>query len=205
MNNHDSLFMDIAQRYSKMSYANKKKVGAIIVKNNTIISAGYNCTPVGFSNNCEDINGNTYWYVLHAEANAISNICQSRQTCTNSTLYITMSPCKECSKLILQSGIKKVVYKEKYKDISGLNFLGDNKVKCIQMENDEEVCKDEQLVNLENGEIKWDEIKKLYKDVTLDNPTKKYICKKCNKPFYCKNYKGEYPLCIDHRYNTFKK
>ena len=116
-----------------------------------------------------------------------------------------MSPCKECSKLILQSGIKKVVYKEKYKDISGLNFLGDNKVKCIQMENDEEVCKDEQLVNLENGEIKWDEIKKLYKDVTLDNPTKKYICKKCNKPFYCKNYKGEYPLCIDHRYNTFKK
>jgi dCMP deaminase len=206
---YDRLYMDIAERYSKMSCANKKKVGAVIVKNNTIISSGFNCTPFGFDKKCEDINGNTYWYVLHAEANAISNICRSRQTCNNSTLYITMSPCKECSKLILQSGIKKIVYKEKYKDISGLNFLGNNSVKCIQMK-EGDVCEDELLVNLENGEIKWDQIKKLYKDEDINNPNKKYICKKCNKPFYCKNYKGEYPLCIDHRHggtvhNTFKK
>jgi len=207
MNKHDYLFMDIAKRYSQMSYANKKKVGAVIVKNNSIISSGYNCTPIGFPDNCEDINGNTYWYVLHAEANAITNMCRNRQTCTNSTLYITMSPCKECSKLILQSGISKVVYKEKYKDVSGLNFLGNNNVKCIQMNEDGVVVKDEILVNLENGEIKWDEIKKLYKDENLDYPNKKYICKKCNKPFFCKNYKGEYPLCVNHRHNhnTFKK
>lgn len=144
MNNYDFLFMDIAERYSKMSCANKKKVGAILVKNNNIISSGFNCTPNGFDNKCEDINGNTYWYVLHAEANAISNICQTRQTTTNSTLYITMSPCKECSKLILQSGIKKIFYREKYKDISGLNFLGNNNVKCIQMKKEE----DKPLVNL---------------------------------------------------------
>ena len=88
-----------------------------------IISDGYNGTPSGFENCCEDTEGLTKWYVLHAEANAISKVARSTQTCENATLYITLSPCKECSKLIHQSGIKRVVYQNGYHDDAGLAFL----------------------------------------------------------------------------------
>ena len=88
-----------------------------------IISDGYNGTPSGFENCCEDNDGLTHWYVLHAEANAILKVAHSTQTCENATLYITLSPCKECSKLIHQSGIRRVVYQDGYKDTSGIDFL----------------------------------------------------------------------------------
>ena len=88
-----------------------------------IISDGYNGTPSGFENCCEDDEGLTHWYVLHAEANAISKVARSTQSCENATLYITLSPCKECSKLIHQSGIKRVVYQNGYRDTSGVDFL----------------------------------------------------------------------------------
>lgn len=134
MSKYDKLFIDICAKYAEMSYANRKKVGAVIVKENTIVSDGYNGTPVGFDNNCEDASGKTHWYVLHAEANAITKMARSNTSCVDSTLYITLSPCKECSKLIIQSGIKRVVYKEKYKDTSGLDFLGNFNVECIEIE-----------------------------------------------------------------------
>ena len=113
----------MAEQWSKLSYCKRKQVGALIVKNNMIISDGYNGTPSGFENNCEDENELTKWYVLHAEANAILKVARSTQSCEGATLYLTLSPCKECSKLIFQSGIKKVVFKKLYKDQEGLNFL----------------------------------------------------------------------------------
>jgi|TARA_B100001142_G_scaffold330057_1_gene395932 dCMP deaminase len=134
MSKYDKLFIDICTKYAEMSYARRKKVGAVIVKENTIISDGYNGTPVGFDNICEDDNGKTHWYVLHAEANAIIKMARNNTSCIDSTLYITLSPCKECSKIIIQSGIKRVVYKEKYKDTSGLDFLGNFNVECVQIE-----------------------------------------------------------------------
>ena len=120
---YDEAYMRMALEWAKLSYCERKKVGALIVKDRMIISDGFNGTPSGFENNCEEEEGNTKWYVLHAEANAISKVASSTQSCKDSTLYITMSPCKECSKLIHQSGIKRVVYAQAYKDISGLEFL----------------------------------------------------------------------------------
>ncbi len=134
MSRYDKLFLEICDKYAEMSYAKRKKVGAVIVKDNTIISDGYNGTPVGFDNSCEDSTGKTHWYVLHAEANAITKMAKSGKVCKDATLYISMSPCKECSKLIIQSGINRVVYKEKYKDTSGLDFLGNFNIECIQIE-----------------------------------------------------------------------
>ena len=113
----------MALEWGKLSHCERKKVGAIIVKNNMIISDGFNGTPSGFNNNCEDENGNTNWYVLHAEANAILKVAKSTNSCNESTLYLTLSPCKECAKLIHQSGIKRLVYSKKYKDSEGLEFL----------------------------------------------------------------------------------
>ena len=98
-------------------------MGAIIVKDRMIISDGYNGTPSGFDNCCEDKNNETNWFVLHAEANAILKTAASNHNCKDSTLYLTMSPCRECSKLIHQSGIKRVVYLNKYKDTTGIEFL----------------------------------------------------------------------------------
>ena len=99
-----------------------------------IISDGYNGTPSGFENCCEDDEGLTKWYVLHAEANAISKVARSTQSCENATLYITLSPCRECSKLIHQSGIKRVVYQKGYRDTSGIDFLIKAGVEVVQME-----------------------------------------------------------------------
>lgn len=119
----DKAYLRMAVEWGKLSHCQRKKVGAIIVKDRMIISDGYNGTPSGFENCCEDKEGLTKWYVLHAEANAILKVAGSTQSCKDSTLYITMSPCKECSKLIHQAGIKRVVYQNGYKDDSGLDFL----------------------------------------------------------------------------------
>lgn len=120
---YDRAYLRMALEWGQLSYCNRKKVGAIIVKDRMIISDGYNGTPTGFENVCEDEEGYTKWYVLHAEANAISKVASSTQSCEGATLYLTLSPCKECSKLIHQSGIKRVVYQHRYKDDSGLQFL----------------------------------------------------------------------------------
>ena len=113
----------MAAEWAKLSHCKRKQVGALIVKNNTIISDGYNGTPSGFTNACEDEDGNTHWYVLHAEANALLKVVRSTQNAEDGTLYITLSPCKECSKLIIQAGIKRVVYLNEYKDTAGIDFL----------------------------------------------------------------------------------
>ena len=113
----------MALEWGKLSYCERKRVGALIVKDRMIISDGYNGTPTGFENKCEGDDYNTKWYVLHAEANAILKVASSTQSCKGSTLYITLSPCRECSKLIHQSGIKRVVYAKEYRDTSGLEFL----------------------------------------------------------------------------------
>lgn len=120
---YDRAYLRMATEWGKLSYCKRKQVGAIIVKERMIISDGYNGTPTGFENHCEDEEGYTKWYVLHAEANAISKVASSTQSCEGATLYITLSPCRECSKLIHQSGIKRVVYQKAYKDSSGLDFL----------------------------------------------------------------------------------
>ena len=116
-------YLKMAKEWGELSHCQRKKVGAIIVKNNMIISDGFNGTPSGFDNNCEDSDGNTNWYVLHAEANAILKVAKSTNSCKDATLYLTLSPCKECAKLIHQSGIKRLVYLKNYKDITGLQFL----------------------------------------------------------------------------------
>ena len=113
----------MAETWGKLSYCKRRKVGAIIVKNRMIISDGYNGTPTGFENFCEDEENYTKWYVLHAEANAILKVASSTQSCNGATLYVTLSPCRECSKLIHQSGISRVVYSVAYKDLSGIEFL----------------------------------------------------------------------------------
>ena len=120
---YDIAYLKMALEWGKLSYCKRKKVGALIVKNNMIISDGYNGTPSGFENICEDDENYTKWYVLHAEANAIMKVAASTQSSQGATLYITLSPCKECSKLIFQSGIKRVVYYKAYKDLSGVEFL----------------------------------------------------------------------------------
>src|SRR5690606_22343555 len=132
-NKYDKAYLKIAREWAQLSYCNRKKVGAIIVKDRMIISDGYNGTPSGFENCCEDEEGYTKWYVLHAEANAILKVAASTQSCTGATLYITLSPCKECSKLIHQAGIKRVVYYEAYKDTSGLEFLSKAHVAVFQL------------------------------------------------------------------------
>ena len=113
----------MAETWGKLSYCKRRQVGAIIVKNRMIISDGYNGTPTGCENVCEDEDNYTKWYVLHAEANAILKVASSTQSCDGATLYVTLSPCRECSKLIHQSGISRVVYSEAYKDLSGVEFL----------------------------------------------------------------------------------
>jgi len=120
---YDKAYLRMAFEWAKLSHCNRKQVGAIIVKDGIIISDGYNGTPSGFPNNCEDNDGNTHWFVLHAEANAITKVAKTTNNCNGATLYITLSPCKDCSKLIVQSGIKRVVFSTQYKDNSGVDFL----------------------------------------------------------------------------------
>ena len=134
---YDIAYLRMALEWAKLSHSKRKKVGAIIVKNRMIISDGYNGTPSGFDNCCEDKNGKTHWYVLHAEANAILKTAGSNHDCTGATLYLTMSPCKDCSKLIHQSGIKRVVYINEYKDLSGIEFLLEAGVEITKFDTNE--------------------------------------------------------------------
>lgn len=120
---YDIAYLRMAREWAQLSYCRRRQVGALIVKERMIISDGYNGTPSGFENICEDDEGFTKWYVLHAEANAILKVAGSTHSCTGATLYLTMSPCKNCSKLIHQAGIKRLVYIQRYKDDSGLQFL----------------------------------------------------------------------------------
>ena len=131
---YDQAYMRMAFEWAKLSHCERKQVGALIVKDRMIISDGFNGTPTGFENCCEE-EGNTKWYVLHAEANAILKVANSTQSCKKSTLYITLSPCKECSKLIHQSGIKRVVYANAYKDTTGLEFLEKAGVELTHLKN----------------------------------------------------------------------
>ena len=119
--------------WSTLSKSKRKKVGALVVKGNTIISDGFNGTPTGFPNDCEDIDGNTHWYVLHAEANAILKTARSTQDISGSTLCVTLSPCRDCSKLIIQSGIKRVIYVEDYRDLDGIKILKSSGVDVLKI------------------------------------------------------------------------
>ena len=132
-NKFDLAYLKMAKEWAKLSYCERKKVGALIVKDRMIISDGYNGTPSGAENYCEDEGGKTHWYVLHAEANAILKLASSTQSAKGATLYLTLSPCKECSKLILQSGIKRLVYIDQYSDTEGLEFLENSQVEVLQI------------------------------------------------------------------------
>jgi len=131
---YDKAYLKMASEWAQLSHCTRKKVGSLIVKNGMIISDGYNGTPSGFANDCEDVNGITQWYVLHAEANALLKISKSTNSSQDATLYITLSPCKECSKLILQAGITRVVYRDGYKDTSGIDFLRSAGIDVLQIE-----------------------------------------------------------------------
>ena len=131
---YDKAYLSLALEWGKLSHCSRKQVGAIIVKDGMIISDGYNGTPSGFDNCCENDAGDTHWYVLHAEANAIMKVSKSTNNSQGSTLYLTLSPCRECSKLILQAGIKRVVFCSSYKDNSGIAFLEQSAIEVDQIE-----------------------------------------------------------------------
>ena len=130
----DRRYLRMAGIWAENSYCQRRKVGAIIVKNQMIISDGYNGTPSGFENVCEDEQGVTKPYVLHAEANAITKVARSNNSSDGATLYVTSSPCVECAKLIIQAGIKRVVYNEQYRLTDGVDLLRRAGIECIQIE-----------------------------------------------------------------------
>jgi len=142
----DQRYLAMARIWSQNSYCSRRQVGAIIVKNQMVISDGYNGTPSGFENECEDCNNKTKPYVLHAEANAITKVARSNNSSDGSTLYVTASPCIECSKLIIQSGIKRIVYAEKYHNTEGLDLLERAKIDVVHIE--------DELISVSEGEIK---------------------------------------------------
>lgn len=119
----DRRYLRMARIWSENSYCRRRRVGAILVKDKMIISDGYNGTPSGFDNVCENPEGSTFPYVLHAEANAISKVARSNNSSEGATLYVTASPCMECSKLIIQAGIRRVVFSEMYRITDGLDLL----------------------------------------------------------------------------------
>jgi dCMP deaminase len=130
---YDLAYLKMAKEWAKLSHCDRKQVGALIVKDKMIISDGYNGSPTGFDNSCEDEDGNTKWHVLHAEANAILKVASSTQSCHGATLYLTLSPCKECSKLVLQAGIKRLVYAMAYKDTEGIEFLRTANIEMLEL------------------------------------------------------------------------
>lgn len=136
-NKFDIAYLRMAREWSRLSYCKRKQVGALIVKDRMIISDGYNGTPSGFDNCCEDQDGKTHWYVLHAEANAILKLATSTQSAKGATLYLTLSPCKECSKLVLQAGIARVVYINEYSDDDGISFLKEHHIEVQQIAEEE--------------------------------------------------------------------
>ena len=130
----DVAYMKMARTWGNNSHAIRKKVGAFIVKDNAIISDGFNGTPKGFENDCEDENGETKWEVIHAEANAIGKIAQSTNSSKGATLYCTLSPCRECAKLILASGISKAIYDRQHSNTDGIKLLKYGGVTVEQLE-----------------------------------------------------------------------
>ncbi len=134
----DMRYMRMARIWAENSYCQRRKVGALIVKDKMIISDGYNGTPAGFENICEDEDGLTKPYVLHAEANAITKIARSGNNSEGATLYVTTSPCIECSKLIIQAGIKRVVFSNLYRVTDGIDLLKRAGVETVHIEFDEE-------------------------------------------------------------------
>jgi dCMP deaminase len=132
---YDKAYLRMAKTWAQLSHCKRKQVGAIIVKDDMIISDGYNGTPSGFDNCCENDDEETHWYVLHAEANAILKVAKSTNNAKGATLYLTLSPCKECSKLVHQAGIKRVVFLNSYKDDAGIAFLKSAGVEVKQIKN----------------------------------------------------------------------
>ena len=130
----DQRYLEMARIWAQNSYCQRRQVGALVVKNGMIISDGYNGTPSGFENVCEDDNNVTKPYVLHAEANAITKLARSNNNSEGSTIYITASPCIECAKLIIQSGIKRVVYGEKYRLTDGIDLLKRAGIEVVYMD-----------------------------------------------------------------------
>lgn len=133
----DKSYLEMAAVWARNSYCTRRKVGAILVKDKMIISDGYNGTPSGFENVCEDENGVTKPYVLHAEANAITKVAKSSNSSQGATLYITASPCMECAKLIIQAGIVRVVYLEEYRITDGIDLLRRAGVEVVKFEEQE--------------------------------------------------------------------
>ena len=133
MSKFDSRYIEMAEIWAKNSYCKRRQVGALLVKDNMIISDGYNGTPSGFENVCEE-NGVTKPYVLHAEANAISKVAKSGNSSQGATLYVTASPCIECAKLIIQSGIKRVVYKDEYRLTDGVDLLTRAGIEVVKLD-----------------------------------------------------------------------
>ncbi|MBS7384597.1 MAG: dCMP deaminase family protein [bacterium] len=129
----DRSYLRMAQVWAENSYCNRRKVGALIVKDKMIISDGYNGTPSGFENVCEDEEGHTKPYVLHAEANAITKVAKSNNSSNGATLYVTAAPCMECAKLIIQSGIRRVVYLESYRLSEGIELLERAGIEVVQI------------------------------------------------------------------------
>lgn len=130
----DSRYLRMALTWAENSYCTRRQVGALLVKDKMIISDGFNGTPSGFDNVCEDDNDVTFPYVLHAEANAITKVARSNNSSEGSTLYVTASPCMECSKLIIQAGIKRVVFSELYRIHDGIDLLKKAGVECVHLE-----------------------------------------------------------------------
>lgn len=135
----DCRYLRMAQIWAENSYCERRKVGAILVKDKMIISDGYNGTPSGFENICEDENNVTKPYVLHAEANAITKVAKSNNSSDNSTLYVTTSPCLECAKLIIQSGIKRVVYCNQYHKTDGLDLLRRAEIELVHIDTENDI------------------------------------------------------------------
>lgn len=134
----DQRYLRMARIWAENSYCKRRQVGAIVVKDKMIISDGYNGTPSGFENECEDERGVTKPYVLHAEANAITKLARSSNDSDGSTLYVTASPCIECAKLIVQAGIRRVVYSDKYRLEDGINLLRKAKIDTVQLTIDDD-------------------------------------------------------------------
>ena len=130
----DQRYLKMASIWAQNSYCKRRQVGALLVKDKMIISDGYNGTPSGFENNCEDENNRTFPYVLHAEANAITKVAKSNNSSEGATLYVTSSPCLECSKLIIQAGIKRVVFFDSYRLEDGINLLKKANIDVVQVE-----------------------------------------------------------------------
>lgn len=127
----DSRYLRMARIWAENSYCERRKVGALLVKDRAIISDGYNGTPAGFENVCEEADGSTKHYVLHAEANAITKVARSNNSSEGATLYITASPCVDCAKLIIQAGIRRVVFSELYRITDGIDLLRRAGVECV--------------------------------------------------------------------------